>query len=82
MKQIESLILEYRDTVAHCSARSQAETLPDYEGLALALAQDHDWTEQGARAIIDLANNYGSFMLKNALALSIALGREDGELGY
>ncbi len=78
MKQIESLILEYRDTVAHY----QAETLPDYEGLALALAQDHDWTEQGARAIIDLANNYDSFMLKNALALSIALGKEDGDIGY
>ncbi len=82
MEQIESLISEYRDTVAHCSAQYQAETLPDHEGLALALAQDHEWTEQGARAIIDLANNYGSFMLKNALALSIALGKEDGELGY
>ncbi len=78
MDQIEFLTSEYRDTVAHC----KAETLPDYEGLALALAQEHDWTEQGARAIIDLANNYGSFMLKNALALSIALDKEDGGLGY
>jgi hypothetical protein len=25
---------------------------------------------------------HGSFMLKNTLALSIALGKEDGELGY
>ena len=82
MNQIESLILEYRDTVAHCSAHYQAETLPDYESLALALAQDHDWSDEGARAMIDLANNYGSFMLKNALALAIALGKEDGELGY
>jgi len=46
------------------------------------LAQDHDWSHEGARAIIDLANNYGSFMLKNALALSIVLGKEDGDLGY
>ncbi len=64
MDQIESLISENRDTVAHCSAQYQAETLPDYEGLALALAQDHDWTEQGARTLVDLADNFGSFMLK------------------
>jgi hypothetical protein len=42
--------------------------------LALALAQDHDWTEQGTRPIIDLANNYSSFMLKNALTLIKNLG--------
>ncbi len=50
--------------------------------LAQALAQDHDRSDEGSRAIINLANNYGSFMLKNALALSIVLGKEDGDLGY
>ena len=75
MDQIESLISEYQSTVQHLSEH-------DNEDPAQALAQDHDWSEEGARAIIDLANNYGSFMLKNALALSIALGKEDGDLGY
>ena len=75
MDQIESLISEYQSIVQHFSEH-------DNEDLAQALAQDHDWSEEGARAIIDLANNYGSFMLKNALALSIVLGKEDGDLGY
>ena len=75
MDQIESLISEYQSTVQHFSKH-------DNEDLDQALAQDHDWSEEGARAIIDLANNYGSFMLKNALALSIVLGKEDGDLGY
>ena len=73
--QIESLISEYQSTVEHCSTH-------DHNNLARALAQDHEWSDEGARAIIDLANNYGSFMLKNALALSIALEKEDGDLGY
>ena len=75
MDQIESLISEYQSTVEHFSKH-------DNENLAQALAQDHDWSDEGARAIIDLANNYGSFMLKNALALSIVLGKEDGDLGH
>jgi len=75
MDQMKSLISEYRGTVQHCSTH-------DHENLAQVLAQDHDWSDEGARAIIDLANNYGSFMLENALALSIALEKEDGDLGY
>ena len=32
--------------------------------------------------LLDLAEQYGTFALRNALALSIALGIEDGSLGY
>jgi hypothetical protein len=45
------------------------------------LEKQADWTPNGAQAIVDLATNYGSFVLKNALALSIALNIEDGKLG-
>jgi len=75
MDRMKSLISEYRGTVQHCSTH-------DHGNLAQALSQDHDWSDEGARAIIDLANNYGSFMLKNALALSIVLEKEDDDLGY
>jgi hypothetical protein len=47
MDQIESLISEYQSTVEHFSKH-------DNENLAQALAQDHDWSDEGARAIIDL----------------------------
>jgi hypothetical protein len=46
------------------------------------LSRAHDWTEEGARAIVTLANEYGAFMLRNALALALALGKEDGDLGF
>ena len=32
--------------------------------------------------LLGLASAYGSFMLRNALAISLALGIEDGELGF
>jgi len=31
--------------------------------------------------IVTLANKYGAFMLRNALAVALALGKEDGDLG-
>ena len=35
-----------------------------------------------ARAIVSLANDYGAFMLRNALALAVVLDKEDGDLGF
>ena len=69
MEQIESLISEYQSTVQHFSKH-------DNEDLAQALAQDHDWSDEGARAIIDLANNYGSFMLKTPWPCPLSLERK------
>jgi len=50
--------------------------------LVSILSENHDWTEKGAQAIICLADEYGAFMLRNALALAIVLGKEDGRLGF
>ena len=46
------------------------------------LVQEADWTEQAAEHLLQLAENYGSFMLRNALALSIAFDNEDGKVGF
>jgi len=63
---------------------SLIESLTDKsnESLINALANQGDWTEQAAEHLLQLANDYGSFMLRNALALSLALNVEDGELGF
>lgn len=50
--------------------------------LAAALAGQHDWSEAGAAAVVALATDYGAFMLRNALALAVALDVEDGRLGF
>jgi hypothetical protein len=46
------------------------------------LTSSADWTPQAAGHLLQLAKNYGSFMLRNALAISLALGIEDGSLGF
>ena len=43
---------------------------------------DHaDWSPQAAQELVYLAKRYGSFVLRNALAVSIAMNIEDGECG-
>jgi len=42
------------------------------------LLEDKDWTVDAAQALLDLAREYGWFMLRSALALAMVLGIEDG----
>jgi len=53
----------------------------DRESLKEQLVRDADWTFRGAEEVLYLAERYGSFILRNALALSLALGIEDGDTG-
>lgn len=72
-EDLSLLIREYSSTVS----RSQ-----DDEIIKRTLIRDADWTERGAEELVYIAKRYGSFMLRNALALSVALGIEDGEAGF
>ena len=77
---VESAISEYTSLVSP-SGRSRYKQLHG-ERLVRDLCTSHDWSDRGARAIVSLANDYGAFMLRNALALAIALNKEDGDLGF
>jgi hypothetical protein len=46
------------------------------------LVRNGDWSPQAATHLLRLAQGYGSFMLRNALAISLTLGIEDGDLGF
>jgi len=46
------------------------------------LENEGSWTAAGAEQIVGLARNYGAFMLRNALALALALEIEDGDLAF
>jgi hypothetical protein len=59
-----------------------AEGSLDPNCLVENLSSAHGWTQEGARAIVSLANQYGVFMLRNALAIAIVLCKEDGDLGF
>jgi hypothetical protein len=52
------------------------------ERLKRLLAKEGDWSSRAAEELLYLVRHYGIFMLRNALALSIALGIEDGEAGF
>ncbi len=69
---------EYKAVVEACTTEGNLDT----NFLVESLSSAHDWTDEGARAIVSLANEYGAFMLRNALAIAIVLGKEDGDLGF
>ena len=77
---LRSTIAEYKGLIQ--PIKKKYDTSLDPERLIAELSNNHDWTEQGARAVVSLATEYGAFMLQNALALSIVLDIEDGALGF
>jgi len=56
--------------------------LIDWTRVEAKLHNEMEWTQEGAAHVAALARDYGVFVLRNALALAISLGIEDGELGY
>ncbi len=53
----------------------------DWNKLVNLLCTNGEWTRQGAEILVEIVKNYGSFILKNALALALAASVEDGDLG-
>ena len=76
---LRSTVHEYRGLLA--SSEVDGTGIVDLNRLLRHLSQAHDWTEEGGRVIVALANEYGAFILRNALALALALGKEDGQQG-
>jgi hypothetical protein len=76
---LEFAVYEYRNLGAE---NLEKNGVLDADQIVSILIQNHDWTNQGANTIVSLVNQYGAFMLRNALALAIVLGREDGSLGF
>jgi len=80
---VGSLVDEYQHLLALMSREEAEIRLPLYPGeIARCLVRDADWSESAAQHLLQLAKDYGVFMLRNGLALAIALGFEDGELGF
>jgi len=74
LDDVSLLTQEYKAMIADCDGL-------DWSVLNERLVQEADWTYGGAETLVYLAKRYGSFMLRNALALSLALGIEDGDAG-
>lgn len=77
--RIETSVAEYRDMLGE-PVRTPEQDL-DWARVERVLHAEGEWTRDGASRIAALAKDYGAFVLRNALALAIALRIEDGELG-
>ena len=77
---LQSAISEYDCAVS--SASKQATPSGQRDQLITILSKEHEWTSEGARAVVSLANNYVTFVLRNALALAVVLDKEDGDFGF
>jgi hypothetical protein len=70
---VGSLVEEYRGIL---------EKTDSQDSLEGALIREGDWSPQAATHLLKLSKLYGSFMLRNALAISLVLEVEDGELAF
>ena len=54
----------------------------DWDKLQSALTATGGWTTLGAQNLVNVARDNGAFVLRNAFALAVAAGIEDGSLGF
>ena len=82
--RIEVLLEEYEVYFGAREGRRRHSAYPkdSWGHIEETLRKEGGWTEEGAGQIVCLARQYGVFMLRNALAVAIALDVEDGDLGY
>ena len=77
---VDSLVKEYGALLA--AGLSEDPQIRGVDGVAIEeLLTSADWTRSGARELVNLVNEYGAFILRNALALAVVLGKEDGTSG-
>ena len=75
------LVDEYATLIKDTGFNANEIKARDWEAMLEMLRRQGDWTERGATHLVSLVRQYGVFMLRNALALAVAAGIEDGELG-
>jgi hypothetical protein len=78
---INSLIGEYEPLLPQRPSKN-ANGEYDESDILIALSASADWSISGAREIVRLVENYRAFMLRNALAIAVVLGKEDGSAGF
>lgn len=79
-EHVDLLIDDYRSLIDNKSLRSRAG-FGERKNVE-AILKSADWTSSGASELFSLVENYGAFMLRNALALAVVLGREDGSKNF
>lgn len=93
VQEVENTLRNFAERIHRGGLYSQAlrkeyarlvNALPTESGedaLIGALTRDSQWTARGAQTLVQLAQSYGAFVLRNALALAEAMKTEDGDSG-
>lgn len=79
---INGLTEEYRTLIKEQTCKTSCTSLVFASQIEDLLIDNGEWSPRAAEHLYKLATSYGSFMLCNALALSLALQIEDGKLGF
>jgi hypothetical protein len=78
---VDSLIDDYETLLTHTLLKNSRGEYNESEILK-ELVVSADWSLSAAREILRLVENYGAFMLRNALAIAVVLAKEDGSEGF
>jgi hypothetical protein len=78
---VDSLIVDYETLLAQKLLKNSRGEYNESEILK-ELVVSADWSSSAAREILRLVENYGAFMLRNALAIAVVLAKEDGSEGF
>ncbi len=78
---VSTLVDEYRTLLNEEPRSDDSQLEPKRDSVACVLHRDADWSPDAAQHIVDLVRLNGSFVLRNALALALALDLVDGDLG-
>ena len=78
---VESLIGEYEIVLGKRELKD-AQGGYNESRILEELSVSAEWSVTAAHELLTLADNYGAFMLRNALAIAVVLGKEDGSEGF
>jgi hypothetical protein len=78
---VDSLIVDYETLLTQKLLKNTRGEYNESEILK-ELVVSADWSLFAAREILRLVENYGAFMLRNALAIAVVLAKEDGSEGF
>jgi hypothetical protein len=78
---LQGLIDEYSDIIEPMM-KGKRQRRVTWDDIIDALRDEADWTDGGATVLVELVQQYGWFMLRNAAAIAIVMDIEDGEAGF
>lgn len=79
---LKNLVQEYETLMSEIGKGQDIKEDIDWLAVEAKLHLEAGWTEEGSQHLVQLVQDNGSFVLRNALALALAANVEDGALNF